>query len=302
MGANREHKDSVFTSLFNDNESLLSLYNAISGGDLPLETPLVIATLTDVLFNKRRNDVAFALDDRVVILIEHQASINENMPMRLLIYLARVYEKLIDNDAIFKRKLLKIPKPDFIVLYNGIESFPDEKILRISDAYKEQPDSFPGVGGYLELEVRVLNINIGRNETIVKRSETLYGYVRFVGKVRENQKAGLDLASAITKAVKDCIAEGILADYLASHSSEVLNMLTNEWNDEQNREVAKQEGREEGREEGIDISAEIIPALIMKEPIEEIAVQYNVSVDKVKQLQSVLAMYVAEPYSDNTYL
>ena len=63
MGANRECKDSVFTSLFNDNETLLSLYNAISGGDLPLETPLEIATLTDALFNKRRNDIAFALDD-----------------------------------------------------------------------------------------------------------------------------------------------------------------------------------------------------------------------------------------------
>ena len=127
MGANREYKNSVFTTLFNDESNLLSLYNAVSGSELPLDTPLEIATLEDVLFTDRRNDIAFVLEDKIVILLEHQSTINENMPLRMLIYIARVYEKLIDNEAIYKKKLLKIPKPDFIVLYNGTDPFPDER-------------------------------------------------------------------------------------------------------------------------------------------------------------------------------
>ena len=107
MGVNREYKDSLFTTLFDDAETLLALYNALSGSDLPLDTPVEIATLEDVLFNDRRNDVAFVLGDKIIILVEHQSSISANMPLRLLIYVARVYEKLIDNAALYKRPAIK---------------------------------------------------------------------------------------------------------------------------------------------------------------------------------------------------
>ena len=74
-------------------------------------------------------------------------------------------------------------------------------------------------------------------------------------------------------------------------------MLTTEWNDEQARKVLRQEGVEEGIEKGIekgvDVSAEIIRDLIAKVPIEEIAARFQVAVDKVKQLQSVLTQYSA---------
>jgi len=77
------------------------------------------------------------------------------------------------------------------------------------------------------------------------KSEELYGYVRFVGKVREYQKAGLNLETAITRALNDCINEEILADFLKAHSSEVINMLTAEWD----INVAKKVWWEEAREE-----------------------------------------------------
>ena len=296
MSANREYKSSVFTTLFNDESNLLSLYNAVSGSDLPSDTPLEIATLEDVLFTDRRNDIAFVVKDKIVILLEHQSTINENMPLRMLIYIARVYEKLIDNEAIYKSKLLKIPKPDFIVLYNGTDPFPDEKMLYLSDAYNDSPEALVGLGGSMNLEVRVININFGRNNAIIKNSDVLYGYVQFINKIRENQQAGLDLKSAITTAARDCIKDGILVDFLKLHSSEVINMLTTEWNYEVAQKVWKEEAREEGLEEGrkegisqgVDISADIIRELIKKTPIEEIAKRYKVSIEKIKQLQSVL--------------
>jgi len=312
MSTNREFKNSVFATLFSDPKRLLSLYNAVSESQLPADTPITIATLDDVLFTDWRNDVAFVINDKIVILVEHQSSISGNMPLRLLIYVARVYEKLIDKDAIYKRKVLKIPKPDFIVLYNGAEKFPEEKTLRLSEAYEEMPEVLTGLGGSLELEVRVVNINEGNNEALVKKCEELYGYTNLVGKIRRHQEIGMDRDAAVTKAVKECIKEGILASFLKAHSSEVINMLTEEWNLERAIFVREQEAREEGidigREEGIDIGREegigigrgrgreegvSIIMLILRDirddvPIAEIAVRYQVSIDMVQEIRSAL--------------
>jgi len=42
----------------------------------------------------------------------------------------------------------------------------------------------------LELKVKVININHGRNADLVKRCKTLAGYSAFVAKVREFESAG----------------------------------------------------------------------------------------------------------------
>jgi hypothetical protein len=174
--------------------------------------------------------------------------------------------------------------------------------LKLSDAYKEFPEAASGLGGFLELAVRVVNINEGRNDDIVGKCGTLNGYVRFVGKVRSYLAAGRELSDAVTQAVKDCVSEGILEDFLKSHSSEVVNMLTAEWDINIAREVWTQEGREEGREEGIevgreegievgmDISVAIIRALSEHVPVEEISARLNTPVDKIKQIQAILAL------------
>ena len=288
MGANREFKNSVFTALFDDAGELISLYNALSGGGFPSDTPVMMATLEDVLYNDRYNDIAFVLDDKIVVLVEHQSTVSENMPLRLLIYIARVYEKLIDSDAVYRSRLMKIPKPDFIVLYNGTDPFPDERTLRLSDAYTAMGGSPPGLGGSLDLEVRVVNINEGRNGAIVGKCETLHGYVLFVGKVRANRKAGMDLSRAVTKAAKDCINERILADFLRTHSSEVINMLTTEWNAERAQMIA----REEALEEGIEIGeargeaqvTQVIKLFVQKKSPKEISATLGVTQKKVKDI------------------
>jgi hypothetical protein len=67
------------------------------------------------------------------------------MPVRILIYVGRVYEKLFGVDpklkrALYKTKLLKMPKPEFYVLYNGQDEFLERKELRLSDAFHEIPN------------------------------------------------------------------------------------------------------------------------------------------------------------------
>ena len=196
----------------------------------------------------------------MVIIIEHQSTVNENMPLRLLSYIARIYEK-IDNKRTYKDSLLKIPAPKFIVLYNGKASFPKEKILRLSDAFEEIDNS--GLIS-LDLIVRMLNINRGHNTDLEGKSETLDGYAVFIAKVREYEKeyaeqdasmpardrmspkVSVALEEAIKSAVKYCIENGILEDYFTQKSSEVVNMLITEYNIDDAIEVAREEGMEKG--------------------------------------------------------
>jgi hypothetical protein len=160
--------------LFSEKPALLELYNAISGENYAPDTEIKTVTLDDVLFMDRINDVAFLIQKRLIVLVEHQSTINENIPLRFLFYVAREYDKLVDPLSVYKTRLVKIPKPVFIVLYNGTADVPDETISQLSDAFEEADKTGSNA---LELTVRVLNINKGKNEKIVKRSRTLSGYI-----------------------------------------------------------------------------------------------------------------------------
>jgi hypothetical protein len=64
------------------------------------------------------NDISFLLDKKQVVLLEHQSTPNENMPLRLLMYIGRVYEKILTSKDIYRSRRITIPRPNFIVLYN----------------------------------------------------------------------------------------------------------------------------------------------------------------------------------------
>jgi len=151
-----------------------------------------------------------------------------------------------DPKGIYKQSLMKIPRPEFVVLYNGVDKYPNEKILKLSDAYKQL-----GKAPALELSVRVLNINKGRNLKLEQRSKSLAGYSTFVAKVRELQSSGNSLKDAIEKTVVYCIDKGILRDYLKQNSSEVVNMMTTEFKLKDAIAVAGKEGEARGEARGV---------------------------------------------------
>ena len=80
MDVNAKYKDSVFSFLFGNPDALRELYSAIAGIDLPSDTPVAINTLSDILYMDQINDISFTIDNRLVVLIEHQSTINHNMP------------------------------------------------------------------------------------------------------------------------------------------------------------------------------------------------------------------------------
>ena len=244
---NREHKDSVFSLLFSNPDILRELYSAIEGVDLPPDTPIDINTLSNVLVREQINDISFTIDNRLVVLIEHQSTINNNMPLRLLMYIARIYEKIIDRGKTYQAKPEKIPCPEFIVLYNGNTPHPDHKELRLSEAFKNAGDlKWENKDLSLELVAQVYNINCGHNEEILKRCGLLDNYSFFIDNIREYQKKDFSLEEAVKSAIKYCIDNNIMRDFLKTHGSEVRNMLITEYNREEEMKVVREEGREDG--------------------------------------------------------
>ena len=81
--------------LFSNEDLLRELYCALEGITLPPDTPVTINTLSDALFMDRINDISFEINGKLVVLIEHQSTMNPNIPLRMLMYITRIYEKII---------------------------------------------------------------------------------------------------------------------------------------------------------------------------------------------------------------
>ena len=249
---NRRYKDSVFVDLFSEDEkakeNFLALYNALHGTHLPLSCPVENIRLDNVMYMSIINDISCLVDNKIIVLAEHQSTINENMPIRFLQYIARLYEKLQTPTDRYLKKLSKIPTPEFYVFYNGLEDYPESTTLKLSDAFMTQPDALP-----LELIVKVYNINTGKGAQILSRCKTLDEYSLFVEEVR--MQTQLDSENGFTNAVKICIEKGILKEYLQRKSREVINMLVAEYDYDTDIAVQRAEaGRiafAEGREQGI---------------------------------------------------
>lgn len=254
---NRNYKDSVFVDLFSTDEKakerFLSLYNALHGTQLHDVTLLENIKLEQVMYMSFANDVSYLVENKIIFLIEHQSTINPNMPLRCLEYVSRLYEKLFESKEKYSRKLLNIPTPEFYVFYNGIEPYPCNKTLKLSHAFielTEQPN--------LELIVKIVNINQHNEHPLLETCKPINEYSIFVQTVREWK--AVDPVHGFQKAVEECIANNILREYLERKAKEVINMLLAEYNYEEDiavqraeeRELAFAEGIEQGRSEGIE--------------------------------------------------
>lgn len=246
MQANRKYKDSVFTRFFSeDPRRLVELYNAVAGTNYPKDTEIVINTLDDVLYKDRVNDLSFTIDGQLVVLVEHQSTPNENMPLRMLMYLGRLYEKMLEPKMLYKSSRIPLPEPKFIVLYNGVDSQPRHYRQHLTDAFVN-----PSTDLMADIAVDVWNINYDENDQLFQESDGLEGYSKFVTRVREMTESGLPLGEAIKEVLRIGSLNKSMQEFLNKHGSEVENMLNTEWNWDDALKVQRQEGREEGLTEG----------------------------------------------------
>ncbi len=102
----------------------------------------------------------------------------------------------------------------------------------------------------LELTVKMININLPVNHKILRECMPLYEYSWFMQKIRTYLEKEKSRDEAVTLAIRDCIQEGIFADFVKKHGSEVENMLFTQFNMEDALAVRYEEGVEDGIERG----------------------------------------------------
>lgn len=250
----REHKDRLFRLIFGREENkknLLELYNALNDTHYSKPEELEITTIEDVIYMGMKNDVSLLIQSRMA-LYEHQSTYNPNMPIRGMIYAAKLYSKYIEkhNLNIYGEKLMKLPAPQYVVFYNGKDEQEDEKILRLSDAFETEEN----IVGY-EWTARMLNINYGRNRELMEKCKPLRDYAIFVDKVKKYTCQKKSIKEAVNQAVEECIQEDVMSDFLKAHRAEVMDVCITEYNEEKVmdaiREESWQEGLATGREEGL---------------------------------------------------
>ena len=288
---NRNHKDSLFIDLFckdkEGKQNFISLYNALHNTNLDLATTTVQeVNIENVLYT-------MLVDNRLVVLVEHQSTINENMPLRLLEYVSRIYEQLVPSEDRYEKKMIKIPYPEFFVFYNGTEDYPVETELRLSDAFIFPDEKYNVKSSDLtiEIKVKIININSDKQSPILKQCKKLEEYSLLIDYIRESKKENpkAPLEQAINKALQN----GVLSEYLKRKSTEIRNMLIAEYSYETDIKVQRREAYREGLAEGIEQGAErnkieTAKNMIQKNiPLETIAECTALPLEKVQELATI---------------
>ena len=259
------YKDRIFRMIFKEKKELLMLYNAMNSTHYDDPEALSVTTLDNAIYLGMKNDISFVLYDKLM-LYEHQSTKKPNMPLRNLFYVSDVYSGLTKDKNLYSSARFSIPEPRFTVFYNGLDKMPEKSVLKLSDMYthRAHPNTCPcGTGGLrpikyknvsgqvsLELITQVFNINLGYNKELLDNCRTLHGYAAFVDLVRKYQKTENSLKTAISKAIDECIANNILADFLRTNKAEVLKMSIYEYDEARQRQFDREEGRQAGLTEG----------------------------------------------------
>ncbi len=284
MAVNDEHKDRVFKYLFgnpNNREWTLALYNAVNGSSYENAEEIEYNTIEDAVYLGMRNDVSFIIVNELH-LWEHQSTYNPNMPMRFLLYAAKLYEKYIAGSDYYPYSsvLQPAPRPKCICFYNGTATQPERKILRLSEAF--------GGDGDIEVIVTMLNINYGKNKALMAACEPLSEYAWLVEAIRANQLTMRNLEAAIDAAIDEMPDEFVIKRFLLMNKAEVKGMFLTEYDQEK---VLAQE-RRDSMKQGIELANERVATDMLKggEPLEKIVMYSRLAEDAIRKLANNLGM------------
>lgn len=240
------YKDRLIRRLFEDKSNMLELCNAIMGTKYD-ETTFIKRYQLDSSLTKHYNDLAIGVDDKLLLVIEHQSKISPNMPLRLLGYVAELLRvHFIETKRLYGHKLFKIPTPKLYVLYNGKEKL-TQTTLKLSNAF-----TFESKEVNLELLVHIIDVNFDSNHPILNKSQSLNGYSYLIKLIDTHLFSGSNRDVAISLAIKQCIKENILHDFLKDNYEEVANMLYVQYDHDLEVQVLQEEAMEEGLELGLE--------------------------------------------------
>jgi len=151
-----------------------------------------------------------------------------------------------------------------------------EKLLYLYEVSEENP--------MLELQVLVLNINEGNNRELKEKCRCLAEYMLYVDRIRKYAEQYDTLQEAVERAIEDCIAEGILADFLTKHRAEAMTVSIFEYDEEKELRLYGEAEREVGYEQGLEqtLCKQICKKIEKNIPIEQIAVELEMELEELR--------------------
>jgi len=245
----RQHRDTLFRSLFKDPNNFLYLLKWCRGGklDITIDDIAPFDLDSEVVQRVRRNDVSFlTTDNRLIILVEHQSTICPNMALRLLFYyveLLQLWIKAYDINIYGREKITSLPAPEFYVVYNGKEQLKDQ--LSTFELACE--------GMEINVQVKIVDVHFDKLEDI-DTANTLAGYAHFYKVYDQRVQDGLSYQDAFIIARDECIANGYLDGFV---EKEDFIMFYKDFLDYDAQLIA--EGKAEGKTETlIDIAKRLL--------------------------------------------
>ena len=285
MAKGRQYQDTVFRAYMNDVDRLRDVAGALHGRTYTSVERVRIVTLDGTFLSQMKNDISFLLAGRHLVFMEHQSTLNQNMPLRCLYYICEQLRQYIPAKSLYQNKQIPLPRPEFHVFYTGSKDTLETEQMRLSDAYMEGEGDIQ-----LELKVTFHNIAYGSEKMLLRMSRPLHDYSFFLNCIKTNIAGGMERVRAIREAMRYCMEHDVMKEFLQEHESEVIDMVNFEWNQKDFEEAVREEGweqgaaqgREEGREE--EKSAFILGMLKEKLPLETIARVSKMSVERIQEL------------------
>ena len=156
-------------------------------------------------------------------------------------------------------------------------------VLKLSDMYEIKSRE-----AKLELQAVMLNISGDNNTGLKEACRTLKEYAIYTNKIRKYTKS-MVLSDAVERAINECIAEGVLEEFLKKHKAEAKEMSIFEYDQEkhmkQEREAAWEDGHSAGIEEGRAAEAKATAKRLsaMGMTIENIAKAVGASIEEIQE-------------------
>ncbi len=264
MQSNRNHKDRLFVRIFSDLEHkdwIISLVNALSGTHYTEDELVEVNTIEEILYIKMKNDVSYLIDHQL-FLVEHQSSYNPNMPLRGFIYFGQLYDSYIQqhNLNVYSTRRIKLPRPQFFVMYNGPKEVPDVSKLRLSDSFEQDERRGPHKSHRpqeveFEWTATMYNINAGHNDSLLNACLPLQQYSEFVSMIHRGRLSGLTLDATLALAVDYAIENNFFDGLFRKLKGDVMSILFKEYTDEEANALFYNDGHDVGYDEGFEAGA-----------------------------------------------
>ena len=202
-------------------------------------------------FDKIKND-----KEKTAVAVEYVPG--DQAPKIIAAGKGTIAERIIEKakESLYGSKQITLPTPHCVVFYNGDQEMPEEKTLRLSDAFENKEHRSD-----VELAVKVLNINHGHNAELMKQCKILEEFLR---KYRSEVLGMLLEEFDVKKYERSLREEGV--------------------------EIGREEGIELGRAEGRDqtLIQQVYRKYVKNLMVEETAEMLEVDEETIRKIYSAI--------------